>query len=77
MASVEGRLNRVALGRPVLCGPRRLQRRSDAVEGEGDADVDDLASDSNLEDDDFKEALQDEIDAGEEKDSKRSLNDLL
>ena len=53
------------------------QRRSDAVEGEGGADVDDLASDSNLEDDDFKEALQDEIDAGEESNGKRSLNDLL
>lgn len=53
------------------------QRRSDAVEGEGDADVDDLASDSNLEDNDFKEALQDEIDAGEENNGKRSLNDLL
>lgn len=53
------------------------QRRSDAVEGEGGADVDDLASDSNLEDDDFKEALQDEIDADEENNGKRSLNDLL
>ena len=53
------------------------ERRSDAVEGEGDADVDDLASDSNLDDDDFREALQDEIDAGEEDNSKRSLNDLL
>ena len=53
------------------------ERRAEAVEGEGDTDVDDLASESNLEDDDFKEALQDEVDADEEKDKKRSLNDLL
>ena len=53
------------------------ERRAEAVEGEGDTDVDDLASESNLEDEDFKEALQDEVDADEEKDKKRSLNDLL
>ncbi|MBA1835820.1 hypothetical protein [Corynebacterium wankanglinii] len=51
------------------------ERRAEAVEGE--SDVDELASDSNLEDEEFKDALQDEVDAAEEKDKKRSLNDLL
>lgn len=51
------------------------ERRAEAVEGE--SDVDELASDSNLEDEEFKDALQDEVDDADEKDQKRSLNDLL
>lgn len=53
------------------------ERRADAVEGEGETDVDELASDSNLDDDEFKDAVQEEVDGADDKDKPRSLNDLL
>ena len=53
------------------------ERRADAVEAGGGKEVDDLASESNLEEDEFKDALEEEIESSEEEDKNRSLNDLL
>ncbi|WP_070473138.1 MULTISPECIES: hypothetical protein [unclassified Corynebacterium] len=53
------------------------ERRADAVEAEDGKEVDDLASDSNLDEDEFKDALQEEVEASEDDNKRRSLNDLL
>lgn len=53
------------------------ERRADAVEAGDGKEVDDLASESNLEEDEFKEALEDEIESSEDDNGRRSLNDLL
>ena len=53
------------------------ERRADAVEAGGGKEVDDLASESNLEEDEFKEALEEEIESSEDDNGRRSLNDLL
>jgi len=53
------------------------ERRADAVEAGDGKEVDDLASESNLEEDEFKEALEEEIESSEDDNGRRSLNDLL
>jgi len=53
------------------------ERRADAVEAGDGKEVDDLASESNLEEDEFKDALQEEVDSSDEDNKRRSLNDLL
>ena len=53
------------------------ERRADAVEAGDGKEVDDLASESNLEDDEFKDALQEEVDSSDDDNKRRSLNDLL
>lgn len=53
------------------------ERRADAVEAGDGTEVDDLASESNLEDDEFKDALQEEVESSEDDNKRRSLNDLL
>lgn len=53
------------------------ERRADAVEAGDGREVDDLASESNLEEDEFKEALEEEIESSEDDNGRRSLNDLL
>ena len=53
------------------------ERRADAVEAEDGQEVDDLATDSNLEDDEFKDALQEEVESSDDDNKRRSLNDLL
>ena len=53
------------------------ERRAQAVEADTDKEVDELADESNLKDDEFKDAIQEEADAAEEKEKNRSLNDLL
>ena len=53
------------------------ERRADAVEAGDGKEVDDLASESNLEEDEFKDALEDEIESSEDDNGRRSLNDLL
>ena len=42
------------------------ERRADAVEAGDGKEVDDLASESNLEEDEFKEALEEEIESSED-----------
>ena len=53
------------------------ERRADAVEAEDGPEVDELATESNLEDDEFKDALQEEVESSEDDNERRSLNDLL
>lgn len=53
------------------------ERRADAVEAEDGQEVDKLATESNLEDDEFKDALQEEVESSEDDNERRSLNDLL
>ncbi|MBF4548407.1 hypothetical protein IRY31_10080 [Corynebacterium afermentans subsp. lipophilum] len=53
------------------------ERRADAVEAEDGPEVDELATESNLEDDEFKDALQEEVESSEDDNKRRSLNDLL
>ncbi|MCG7291960.1 hypothetical protein MHJ98_06275 [Corynebacterium afermentans] len=53
------------------------ERRADAVEAGDGKEVDDLASESNLEEDEFKEALEEEIESSEDDNGRRSLNGLL
>ena len=53
------------------------ERRADAVEAGDGKEVDDLASESNLEEDEFKDALQEEVDSSDDDNKRRSLNDLL
>lgn len=53
------------------------ERRADAVEAGDGKEVDDLASESNLEEDEFKEALEEEIESSEDDNGRRALNDLL
>ena len=53
------------------------ERRAQAVEADTDKEVDELADESNLEEDEFKDAVQEEADAAEEKEKHRSLNELL
>ena len=53
------------------------ERRADAVEAEDGPEVDELANESNLEDDEFKDALQEEVESSEDDNERRSLNDLL
>lgn len=53
------------------------ERRADAVEAEDGQEVDDLATESNLEDDEFKDALQEEVESSDDDNKRRSLNDLL
>ena len=53
------------------------ERRADAVEAEDGQEVEDLAAESNLEDDEFKDALQEEVESSEDDNERRSLNDLL
>lgn len=53
------------------------ERRADAVEAGDGKEVDDLASESNLEEDEFKDALEEEIESSDQEDKNRSLNDLL
>ena len=52
-------------------------RRADAVEAGDGKEVDDLASESNLEDDEFKDAVQEEVESSDDDNKRRSLNDLL
>lgn len=53
------------------------ERRADAVEAGDGKEVDDLASESNLEDDEFKDAVQEEVESSDDDNKRRSLNDLL
>ena len=53
------------------------ERRADAVEAEDGQEVEDLAAESNLEDDEFKDAVQEEVESSEDDNKRRSLNDLL
>ena len=53
------------------------ERRADAVEAEDGPEVDELATESNLEEDEFKDALQEEVESSEDDSGRRSLNDLL
>lgn len=53
------------------------ERRADAVEAEDGQEVEDLATESNLEDDEFKDAVQEEVESSEDDNKRRSLNDLL
>ena len=53
------------------------ERRADAVEAGDGPEVDELATESNLEDDEFKDALQEEVESSEDDNKRRSLNDLL
>ena len=53
------------------------ERRADAVEAEDGPEVDELATESNLEEDEFKGALQEEVESSEDDSGRRSLNDLL
>lgn len=53
------------------------ERRADAVEAEDGQEVEDLAAESNLEDDEFKDALQEEVESSEDDNERRSLNDPL
>lgn len=53
------------------------ERRADAVEAEDGPEVDELATESNLEDDEFKDALQEEVESSGDDNERRSLNDLL
>lgn len=53
------------------------ERRADAVEAGDGKEVDDLASESNLEEDEFKDALEEEIESSDQENKNRSLNDLL
>lgn len=53
------------------------ERRADAVEAEDGQEVDDLAAESNLEEDEFKDAVQEEVESSEDDNKRRSLNDLL
>lgn len=53
------------------------ERRADAVEAEDGPEVDELATESNLEEDEFKDALQEEVESSEDDNERRSLNDLL
>lgn len=53
------------------------ERRADAVEAGDGQEVEDLAAESNLEDDEFKDALQEEVESSEDDNKRRSLNDLL
>lgn len=53
------------------------ERRADAVEAGDGKEVDELATESNLEDDEFKDALQEEVESSEDDNERRSLNDLL
>lgn len=53
------------------------ERRADAVEAEDGQEVDELAAESHLEDDKFKDALQEEVESSEDDNKRRSLNDLL
>ena len=53
------------------------ERRADAVEAGDGKEVDDLATESNLEEDEFKDAVQEEVESSEDDNKRRSLNDLL
>ena len=53
------------------------ERRADAVEAGDGKEIDDLASESNLEEDEFKDALEEEIESSDQENKNRSLNDLL
>ena len=53
------------------------ERRADAVEAEDGQEVEDLAAESNLEEDEFKDAVQEEVESSEDDNKRRSLNDLL
>lgn len=53
------------------------ERRADAVEAGDGKEVDDLASESNLEEDEFKDAVQEEVESSDDDNKRRSLNDLL
>jgi len=53
------------------------ERRADAVEAGDGKEVDDLATESNLEEDEFKDAVQEEVKSSEDDNKRRSLNDLL
>lgn len=53
------------------------ERRADAVEAGDGQEVEDLAAESNLEDDEFKDAVQEEVESSEDDNKRRSLNDLL
>ena len=53
------------------------ERRADAVEAEDGPEIDELATESNLEEDEFKDALQEEVESSEDDSGRRSLNDLL
>lgn len=53
------------------------ERRADAVEAGDGQEVEDLAAESNLEEDEFKDAVQEEVESSEDDNKRRSLNDLL
>lgn len=53
------------------------ERRADAVEAEDGQEVEDLAAESNLEEDEFKDAVQEEVGSSDDDNNRRSLNDLL
>ena len=53
------------------------ERRADAVEAEDGQEVEDLAAESNLEEDEFKDAVQEEVESSDDDNKRRSLNDLL
>lgn len=53
------------------------ERRADAVEAGDGQEVEDLAAESNLEEDEFKDAVQEEVESSEDGNKRRSLNDLL
>ena len=53
------------------------ERRADAVEAGDGQEVEDLAAESNLEEDEFKDAVQEEVESSDDDNKRRSLNDLL